>query len=710
MVGAIKPILYDQNETEFKNNGHGVLSDCISCVITEERNGMYELVMQYHISGIHYDQINQRSILLCKPNTTGEPEPFRVYRITKPINGIVTIYAAHISYDLSGIPVSPFSADSAAAAMSGLQSFSVIDNPFTFWTDKEKTGTFSVSVPSSVRSLMGGSEGSILDVFGGEYSFTGYIVRLHNNRGENRGVKIKYGKNLTSLQQDENCANVYTGVYPYWTNGEVVVGLPEKIVKASGQYAFERILPLDLSSEFDEQPTEDQLREATQNYISKNKIGIPTVSLDVSFVQLEQTEEYKNLALIDRVMLCDEVTVEFPALCVEATAKCVKTEYDALLERYKSVTLGEARTNIANTLAEQKAEIAKTPTVSSLQAAINNATSIITGNKGGYVVMHSSTGAKQPDEILIMDSPDIATAVNVWRWNKSGLGYSSTGYNGPYGLAMTHDGQIVADFITTGSMSANRITAGVLSSIDGRFNFDLTANTITLVDEAGDIKLGFDTLGNLTISGAINATSGKIGAFSIDAEGNLSGVATLRVGDMTMAGNKINGLLIGENNLDYVSGQPSGDTDVHMLGISKPSNNLSLFDLYIDSDYVTVYDVDGNMVDVVLHDGLGFAVSNPGAAPSSGNTARVIIITSDGHSLKRRSAPNTSSAILGYCYTGDVYGYDSLSNDWAHCTKHYIYDQSTGKYIESPYDTALPFYCKQHEGGKTYFNTGTINL
>ena len=158
--------------------------------------------------------------------------------------------------------------------------------------------------------------------------------------------------------------------------------------------------------------------------------------------------------LLERVLLCDTVNVEFPALGVSATAKCVKTVYDCLLDRYDKAELGDARATIADTLVEQSAAIAKKPDKTFLQSAVDSATSQITGNKGGYVVLHSSTGAKEPDEVLIMDKPDIATATRVWRWNKSGLGYSGTGYNGPYGLAMTQDGAIVADFIATGTLNA----------------------------------------------------------------------------------------------------------------------------------------------------------------------------------------------------------------------------------------------------------------
>ena len=169
-------LLYPENEKEFDNNGLGAISDAISCTVTEERNGLFESEIQYPVSGLHYSEIKNRSIIFVKPDPYREPEPFRVYRITKPLSGQVTIYAQHNSYDLSGIPVSPFSAGSVVAAFSNFQTQSAIDNPFTFWTDKTSQGSFTVEVPSSIRSLLGGSEGSILDVYGGEYEFTRWTV------------------------------------------------------------------------------------------------------------------------------------------------------------------------------------------------------------------------------------------------------------------------------------------------------------------------------------------------------------------------------------------------------------------------------------------------------------------------------------------------------------------------------------------------------
>lgn len=484
------PILFPSTATEWRTQGLGALSDAVSCTVTEERNGIFELEMQYPMDGVHFADIADRCIILAIPSPYRSPQPFRIYRITRPLSGICTIYARHLSYDLSGVPLNPFSADNAPAAMIGLRDNAAVQSPFVFWTDKATSANFAVTVPSSTRAVLGGQTGSILDVYGGEYAWDGYTVRLYNQRGQDNGVRIAYGKNLTDLEQDRNISNVATGIYPYWadSDGNLVTCDP-KIVPAPGTYDFTRVVPVDFSTDFETAPTPAELQARTESYIQANNIGVPAVSISVIFVQLEQTEEYKNLALLEKCDLCDTVTVQFEALGVDAKAEIVKVVTDVLLERYKGVEIGSIRANIADTIAGQQQEIEQRPTSTALQQAVVNATGWITGNNGGYVVFHRNSSG-QPDEILIMDTPDITTATKVWRWNQGGLGYSSNGYNGPYTAAITQDGAIVADFITAGTINAalvriiNLIADHVLSQT-GDYSTSIKAGDLTLTRKDG---------------------------------------------------------------------------------------------------------------------------------------------------------------------------------------------------------------------------------
>ena len=484
----MKPRLYPENETNFESNGLGPLSDALACTVEENRNGAFELSMEYPVTGVLFDELKHGSIIFAPPNDSSEPQPFRVYGKSTPLSGVVTVRAKHISYQLSHIPVSPFTAGSCVAALQGLKTNAVEPCPFDFWTDKETIATFTVTEPASARSLLGGVAGSVLDVYGGEYEFDRYAVKLHKARGTDSGVVIAYGKNLVDIDQEESIENTITGVYPYYkdTDGNVLE-LPEKVVSSASAHNFPypRTVPLDCSREWQETPSVEQLRAYASAYVEKEGIGVPSVSLKVSFVPLWQTEEYKAIAPAERLNLCDIATVRFEKLGVNARAKVVQTVYDVLAGRYESITLGEASTNLADTIVAQDKAINAKADTSDLEAAAASASAWITGNKGGYVVLRRNADG-QPYELLIMDKPTIEEATKVWRFNKSGLGYSSTGYNGTYGLAMTQDGQIVADYITTGSLTANLIRTGVIKSVkDDTFFFDI---------DTGELKINAKSL------------------------------------------------------------------------------------------------------------------------------------------------------------------------------------------------------------------------
>lgn len=462
------PVLFPPDERDFTTQGLGALSAAISCTVTEERNGIYELELVYPVIGIHYGEIAKRCIIWAIPSPYRDPQPFRIYRHTKPLAGRVTFYARHISYDLQGVPLNPCGAGSVAAAMVALETNVATPSPFTYWTDKSTEADWSVTVPSVSRAVLGGQEGSILDVYGGEYEWDRFVVKLYHQRGRDNGVTIRYGKNLTDITEDSDDSNLATGIYPFWTDsegGNLVVCDPP-IVPAPGTYDFTRITTVDFSGEWDEPPTPEQLQARAETYVVANQIGVPKVRLAVSFVQLEQTLDFADLRLLEKVDLCDTVTVQYEALGVDATAKVIRIETDVLRERYNEVELGDARGSLADTIINQGQQIQQKPSKSDLQQAVSGATDLITGAKGGNIrIMYN--GAGLPYEQVILDTQDITTAQNVWRWNVGGFGHSSAGYNGEYTTAITQDGHIVADFVDVGTLNANILQAGVIRSQDG---------------------------------------------------------------------------------------------------------------------------------------------------------------------------------------------------------------------------------------------------
>lgn len=525
------PILFPPDATDYSTQGIGALADAITCKVSEALNDEYELEMTYPASGRRYADIKNRCLIYCAPDPYRSAQPFRIYRITRPLNGVITVYAEHISYDLSGVPVNAFLATGAQAALSGLKSNAAVSNPFTFWTDISSDGEFSVAVPSSTRSVLGGSEGSILDTFGGEYEWDGFTVRLRSRRGQDNGVRIAYGKNLTDIEQDENISNLATGVIGYWagSDGELVQTL---VVNAPGTYNFSRVITVDFSSDFEEQPTVEQLQERAQKYVEDNDIGVPDVSISVSWAQLEQYSGYEGLSLLERVSLGDTVTVEFPPLGVEATARVVKTVYDALHDRYESAEIGSVKATIADTIADQQQQIANQPDKTEIQQIAQAITDAILGAKGGSVRLLDTDGDGEPDTLYIADNADPALAKKVWRFNYEGWGASSNGYNGPFEMSAALGMGMYADFITVGVLTAIRI-----QSADGRSSWDLSSGAS--VFNANSISINSDNFklsasGEVTAMGAFTSQNGISGPGhnqSVLSSGQLAFTRTVNAGD-----------------------------------------------------------------------------------------------------------------------------------------------------------------------------------
>lgn len=486
------PILFNETATDFTTFGIGVLRECTSCEVTEERNGSFELTLKYPTSGNLFSYLKNERIIVVKPNDLSKNQAFRIYKVNTPLKGEVTVYAQHISYDLATIGVMPFDIENASPkyAMDQVLLHSSIPNNFSFQSDYLTVKQFKVTKPVSIRSLLGGSEGSILDSWGGEYEWDNFKIKHHTHRGSDNGVVIAYGKNLTKLEHESDITDIYTHILPYGVikddnDKETVVTLPECVLPLTSTILKNgKVYIRDFTDDFkeDERITEYELRTKTNVWIKNHPLGVENSSIEVSFEPLWNQSEYA--AIHERLSLCDTVTVKHSNLGVTAKMKVVKTVYDSLKEKYKSITLGTLKASLTskindleNVVTETKKSVDRLPSL--LNSAIDSATKQITGNTGGSVVLHSNSNGT-PYELLIMDTEDINSAVNVWRWNLGGLGFSSHGYNGPYETAVTGDGAIVADFITAGSLVANIIKAGTLSSNDGSSYWNLESGEVVL--------------------------------------------------------------------------------------------------------------------------------------------------------------------------------------------------------------------------------------
>lgn len=348
----MKPILYATDETAFTTMGKGVLSECISCVVTEELNGIYELEFTYPITGrLYREMVENGGIIYCTHDDNGDFQAFDIYKYSVPINGIVTFNAHHISYRLCKIVVSPFAAVSCADAFSKIVANSMQVNPFSFSTDKTVNTSFELKEPISARALLGGVEGSLLDAYGkGEYKFDNFNVYFLLNRGAQTDVVIRYGKNLTELTKEHDETSIYNAVVPFWKSADGEIVYYNGTVVASGQ-TVKWAVPLDLSSSFADKPTTAELEEKAAEYLANNTPWIPDENITFSFFPLWQSEEYKQFANFERVKLGDTISVEYTALgVINNSAKIVKVVYNVLADRFDSIEVGKIQSSLAETI------------------------------------------------------------------------------------------------------------------------------------------------------------------------------------------------------------------------------------------------------------------------------------------------------------------------------------------------------------------------
>lgn len=551
------PVLYPSTETEFTTNGLGRLTDCISFFVTEERNGVYEVEFVYPVTGIHYNDIEIGCIVYATHDALKEPEPFDIYKKSAPIEGRVTFYAHHVSYRLNEVVVRPFSMlGTAGEALNALKTNAVNTCGFTFFSDKATRLTYTVKQPDTLRHLLGGVQGSILDVYGsGDYEFKKFAVRLVT-RGADRGVSIRYGKNMSDIKAVSNAEGTYNGVVPYWAQEDEIVTLPEWYITRAG-VTNPLLAPLDLTEEWTTAPTVEQLRAKATERLNNTTPWVLDENIEVEFEPLEQTEDYADVAELQRVCIGDTVGIYYKAIGVSTKARVIKTVYSPLLEEYISVQVGDPQTTLADTIAERTENALAKKVVSPgyVAAAVNAATEKITGGLGGYVVIGKSANGT-PEEILIMDTDDVQTAVNVIRMNRAGIGFSNTGYQGPFTSAWTIDGVFNTDYIVVNSLSvlsqnAGTITAGVLQSSDYQYTVGARYTTAGMIVDLDNKVIrtprtailadGSIYSTSVDLEGKINATSGSIGPWQISSTAIYNGLQSATGND--------SGIYIGTNGI-----------------------------------------------------------------------------------------------------------------------------------------------------------------
>lgn len=471
---SLPELAIDQTE------GLGRLPEAVTATVTEERNGSFTLEFRLPMTAAHFSEIGLGGLILAKPNPYDDPQMFRIQKISRPIGGIVTVKANHVSYDLAKTSVLPFSTTGASAAMNGIKNNMTGGSAFRFSTNITNTSSaFTNKIPQSARALFGGQQGSILDVFGGEFEWDNLQVNLLAHRGQDRGVRIAYGKNLTDLRQDENIESMYTAVMPYVQdgNGNTAVGTLQTIV----QTAEPRILNLDLSSSFEISggtlPTSEEIDSAARAYIEANNLSSPHVSIDVKFINLADTEEYKDIARLEEVHLCDTVQIDFPKLNISASAKVNKTVFNVLTEKYESIELGDAKSTLARSILDlnKQAEAAATEQAGFLDSYVMGLSQIITNSLGLFQTVETQpNGARK---IYLHNEPTLEASQYQWTINSGGFAVSQD-YGATWTAGIDAQGNAVFN-----SLAANVIDALTIngSTINGSVVvFDPDGQSVTV--------------------------------------------------------------------------------------------------------------------------------------------------------------------------------------------------------------------------------------
>ncbi|WP_422422997.1 phage tail spike protein [Bacillus sp. PSXD-155] len=521
--------LYKPNETDFTHNGIGILDNNIyEAEIEEILNGVYTLSFKYPLFSPHGLEIDGQ--YLIKAPTPDGDQLFRVAN-PHPTNGIVQVFCYHIFYDL----VDNFIEDTNIVGKSGMGALDQVKGAlqyptkFDFYSDIENIANARLVRKNPVEFLLdNGQDNSFLNRWGGELLRDNFNVRMLARRGRDRGVVIQHKKDLLGYEADIDWQSPITKIMPQGAN-ELL--LPEKYVTSPlvNKYVNPKIRKIDFpevkakigdaANDDDALPLPDalnKLRALAIAMFNNQHVDQPLATYKIKFQELSQTEEYKDLAVLQRVYMGDTVTVQHLDEGIDVKAKVVSYKYDPLNEEYTDITIGnykESFTDVSNKVDRIQDNLDGLET-SFLEKAKERATDLINSGFGGHVRVY-------PERILIMDTEKEATAKKVWQWNINGLGYSSQGINGPYGLAMTMDGSIVADFITTGKLNASMVQTG----------FNEFGSVIKLLPEGLESRVGgkrrmqLDNIGRLNIFDDNESKVGFLGAQFKENDPNKRGVS-----------------------------------------------------------------------------------------------------------------------------------------------------------------------------------------
>lgn len=451
--------IFPYNETNFTNNGYGFLTDVLSANVVEELNGDYYLSFNYVLNGALSEYLVQENIVQCKVEG-GTNQLFRIKRVTKDFTKI-EVYAQHIFYDLLNNFLLDTSPTNLTCQSFGTWILSKTNFPtnFTYYSDISNSASARYVRRNPIEVIMGEIENSMINIFGGDIERDNFTIKHLAQRGSSDGETLIIGKNIKEIKITMDNTSIITRVLPLGFDGLM---LPEVYVDSANinNYLTPRIAKIEFQNiKYDPESQEsgvytniDEAYAALRSAVTQlyaGGIDLPQINVKIDWLELSKTDQYKQYQSLETLHLGDYVTANI--LGVDYSTRIVKTTYNVLTDSIDKFEIGTIQRNIGTSVTYNAQKVEQINPTSILQSARDSATTQINEALGGYIV-------KTQTDLYIMDTPDTSTAQKVWRWNLNGLGYSSTGINGTYQTAITADGQIVADFITTGTMSADRIT------------------------------------------------------------------------------------------------------------------------------------------------------------------------------------------------------------------------------------------------------------
>ena len=594
MVESLNPIIYGAGESSFTSNGLGRLSEAILCQVTEELNGIYEAEVQVPLLDPYFNEIQQQRIIYCM--TDNGKQPFEIYKISRPLNGVVTINLQHLSYRLAKMTALPVTATSCEDAMEKLIAYADDGATWSVWTDKDIEKSWTLKNPRSIRNCFGGEQGSVLQSFGGEYEWDHRTVKLHTHRGADNNVWIRYGKNLTDLTDEDDETTVYTSVLPFviiqaTQEGEEDTLILGDKIDTGMEYsdpAYEMVVPLDLSNEFQvepsvedgeepELPTKEEINARAETYMVANTPWISKKSLTVSFAPLWETEEYKDVAPLEAVHLGDTVHVLYSALGVSQSMKVIRIVYDSLRERVVEVELGDKRSTLGNLIND------------TAQAAAEAAVSVVNGK---LVAVEAQFGRVSAMEAYIGDLVANNIDANYIKANRADI------------VTLTADNaeihQLVAAQATISDAIIGRVSANEANIQDlqaGKANVgDLNAAVATITSLDGDVA-------NIKTIMAGNVGTGNLQTINLNSANTQLDVALIRnllannitVNDLKAGAIDTSRFTIGEDNviIDNRTIQILDDNNVVRVQIGLDANDDFTFTLFDDTGNGILIDADG---------------------------------------------------------------------------------------------------------------------